>query len=1154
MTRTRVAADGARLAAVSPAHEVDVVSRARRRAVAVRWSRRSPALIVAALVFAPAISRAAVRISEVHYHPPSPVGKTHEFIELTNDSAADVSIGGWRIEGGVAFDFPFDASLPAGGRAVVCRDQDALAAAFALPRAAVFGDYAGALANAGERLALLDSAGETVDVARYRDRDDWPYTADGEGRSLEKIHPLADGQDPASWSASRMRPAGFMQRSDVGPLNTLTTQRVIIGINGAGEFVVDDVVLEAIVTPGVNLIDNGDFELGPEPWTFRGTAAGSTVDAGIGTGGSSALRLVTEGSCGADCDACGSSNSVYFGFRTGELDPRAEYRLSVRFRYVSGSPEFYCRVLQGARICVGELLVSPGTANGARADVLPPFVSHRGRDPEEPRSGEENWVSARVRAPTAAPVESVTLGYRAGDGDLETVAMADDGASGDADAGDGVWGVRVPGNFGHDTVVLYRITARTSGGVETVAPHTLHAGAARKEDFWGFYVNDEQPESVLPVWHALIPGVDSTDPMAINRALDCDLLRPASFACAGEVYPDCSVRFRGNTACALEKRNLKFRFNRGRYFEGLRKLNLQGMWTDKSLVREHLAWDLIREFGVPYCETDYVRVHVNGRYHGLFLWLEHPDGRFLERNGLDGEDCLFKAKQPAGGGGALIGVAAQTSLDQYERFWEQETCEDGDLSGLAAFVDSMHGDSRQLGGPTAEFFFARSNPEHVIGYQLAQTLLNNIDSFAKNHFLYQDVDSDRWSVLTWDMDLVFGKFFDPDAASVGTLNDCMLSPNPLELDPWFSTSLGGNVRRHYFVDFFFNAGGGYFQRAYLVRLWDLLEEKYRNDVYDPRLDELVGFLAQEQADDVERWGRSAPACAADCFEICADESSMAGNVDEVKRQLSLHRGFLASHIRRAHPEIPGHGRLKLTEICFDPLDGNPDLEFVELLNTSGRSLDVSEWALTGGITYVFPRGTVVPVDGIVLVVKSRAAFRAQYPGVESRALVVGDFAGALDNSGDVLRLIDDGEASSSYPATIDLVAYRDGGEWPDVVPGHSIELTEVAATRDNDPGANWRLSAAPLGTPGDSTRPFVRGDAAEDGVINLSDAVKILAHLFLGDTTLDCLDAADADDDGVVLLTDPVYVLEYLFQGGSPPPLPFPIAGSDRTDDGLDCR
>ena len=82
---------------------------------------------------------------------------------------------------------------------------------------------------------------------------------------------------------------------------------------------------------------------------------------------------------------------------------------------------------------------------------------------------------------------------------------------------------------------------------------------------------------------------------------------------------------------------------------------------------------------------------------------------------------------------------------------------------------------------------------------------------------------------------------------------------------------------------------------------------------------------------------------------------------------------------------------------------------------------------------------------------------------------------------------------------------------------------------------------------------FVRGDAAEDGDLNISDGIKILLVLFTG-TPTDCPDALDADDDGTTVITDAVYVLDYLFRGGRSIPPPFPARGSDPTPDGLGCE
>lgn len=45
----------------------------------------------------------------------------------------------------------------------------------------------------------------------------------------------------------------------------------------------------------------------------------------------------------------------------------------------------------------------------------------------------------------------------------------------------------------------------------------------------------------------------------------------------------------------------------------------------------------------------------------------------------------------------------------------------------------------------------------------------------------------------------------------------------------------------------------------------------------------------------------------------------------------------------------------------------------------------------------------------------------------------------------------------------------------------------------------------------------------------------------------------DANDDGTLNISDPVYLLSYLFVGGGPPPPPFADCGEDPTPDGLDC-
>ena len=104
--------------------------------------------------------------------------------------------------------------------------------------------------------------------------------------------------------------------------------------------------------------------------------------------------------------------------------------------------------------------------------------------------------------------------------------------------------------------------------------------------------------------------------------------------------------------------------------------------------------------------------------------------------------------------------------------------------------------------------------------------------------------------------------------------------------------------------------------------------------------------------------------------------------------------------------------------------------------------------------------------------------------------------------------------------------------------------------------ATTTLLAGILGFSGGlSANDFLRGDVDGSGRLAVSDAIRILVHLFQGDVAaVPCADAADADDSGAVDLADAVYLLSGLFLGGPAPAAPFPACGEDPTEDALGCE
>ena len=138
-----------------------------------------------------------LRISEIMYHPAetgNPDDPNTEFVELTNVGAEPIQLKLVRFANGIDFTFP-SIELSPGACCLVVKDTIAFEAryGFGLP---IVGEYAGSLANEGEKITLVDAVGATIQSFRYK--DDWYDTTDGQGHSLIPVNPA--GSDPEQWS------------------------------------------------------------------------------------------------------------------------------------------------------------------------------------------------------------------------------------------------------------------------------------------------------------------------------------------------------------------------------------------------------------------------------------------------------------------------------------------------------------------------------------------------------------------------------------------------------------------------------------------------------------------------------------------------------------------------------------------------------------------------------------------------------------------------------------------------------------------------------------------------------------------------------------------------------------------------------------------
>ena len=171
-----------------------------------------------------------VVISEIHYRP-STGGNSREFIEILNAGNTTVDMSHWSMDG-IGFLFPFGTHLAPGARLVIANNDNPSVFTAAYPSVVISGWFSGALDNNGERLTLLDRAGNVVCSVSYRDKAPWPSTPDGSGPSLELMNPGAEIDSAENWQPSAANHGSPGQPNSAAPASVFALSEFQAGAAG----------------------------------------------------------------------------------------------------------------------------------------------------------------------------------------------------------------------------------------------------------------------------------------------------------------------------------------------------------------------------------------------------------------------------------------------------------------------------------------------------------------------------------------------------------------------------------------------------------------------------------------------------------------------------------------------------------------------------------------------------------------------------------------------------------------------------------------------------------------------------------------------------------------------------------------------------------
>ena len=178
--------------------------------------------------------------------------------------------------------------------------------------------------------------------------------------------------------------------------------------------------------------------------------------------------------------------------------------------------------------------------------------------------------------------------------------------------------------------------------------------------------------------------------------------------------------------------------------------------------------------------------------------------------------------------------------------------------------------------------------------------------------------------------------------------------------------------------------------------------------------------------------------------------------------------------------------LRITELMYHPAEppaGSSwtaqDLEYIELTNIGGATINLNQVRFTNGVRFTFGDRLLAPGQ-YVLVASNPDTLVSM--DVSLAAVIAGRYTGQLDNSGERLKLVD------AVGATIHDFRYKDG--WYAITDGAGFSLTirdpQAAPNAWSDKSA-WRPSAMVGGSPGFDDS----GVVPEPGAIVINE---VLAH------------------------------------------------------------
>ncbi|MFT4525334.1 MAG: hypothetical protein ACI85F_001487 [Bacteroidia bacterium] len=478
---------------------------------------------------------------------------------------------------------------------------------------------------------------------------------------------------------------------------------------------------------------------------------------------------------------------------------------------------------------------------------------------------------------------------------------------------------------------------------------------------------------------------------------------------------------------------------------------LYAPYSDKSMMRNVLTYDLSNEMDQYASRTRYCEVFLNNNYMGVYVLMEKVKwgGDRVDIEKIDDNDnandnltggYLLKVDKETGSGVEADWWSDITFYEvlreygfQYDRPLrdnitpQQESYIQGHINGMEAIMDSPN-----AGDPATGYRDYFDLPA-LVDYTLLAELSRNIDGYRLSTYFSKQRDSRGGKLIMgpiWDINLGYGNADYCDGAN--TNGWAYLNCERDEIPIWW--------------DVLFQEDD--FQHLLACRWQELRAEILDETKLMDQMDDYATLIGEAADRNYQRW----PILGTYVWPNAFVGATYAEEVQYMKDYISDRLAWMDANMPATSGSCgsANQSNILVSEISYHQISGNLSKDWIELYNSSSATIDLSHSTIKDGNNYnsfTIPAGTALSADSYLVVARDLEAFSAQYPGVTN--VVQGSFNWGLSSGGDNIRIWD----VNGLP--IANFRYDSQAPWPSAANGFGPTAEFDISQSDQSDGNNW---------------------------------------------------------------------------------------------------